>query len=315
MSAPRKSCLSGGSTGIVRNPERILVYGPEGIGKSTFAAKANACAFIPLESGDDEIDVTFRTDSPQTFDELLQQVSDFTIEDHSYETLALDGLGVCETLIWQAATKRMKVQSIEEPGWGKGYNEALIEWKQLLASLDRLRAKRNMRVILIGHSIIKTFKNPMGEDYDRYQISLNEKAGALLKSWATTVFFAHHEEFASAKQGKRAKGMFTGNRVLETERTAAWDAKNRHALPEQIALDWHEYASLVDDFYGITQTTATCDELKSDIADLIDQVNPDPKQLARITESVSKARDNSRTLKQIKSRLEEILKQKEPNHE
>jgi hypothetical protein len=93
-----------------------------------------------------------------------------------------------------------------------------------------------MHIVLVAHTHIKTFKNPEGDDFDRYELKLHIKAGGLLKEWCDDVLFAHYETYAVNRQDeKKAKGFSTGARVVETVRTAAWDAKNRHKLPRDAA--------------------------------------------------------------------------------
>ncbi len=128
-------------------------------------------------------------------------------------------------------------------GFGKGYAAALDEWRKFLAQLERLRAK-GMHVVLLAHTHLKTFKNPLGEDFDRYELKLNLKAGGLLKEWCDAVLFANYETFAVKASGTtKAKGVSSGARYIYTERTAGYDAKNRYALPAQMALSWAEFES------------------------------------------------------------------------
>jgi hypothetical protein len=122
---------------------------------------------------------------------------------------------------------------------------ALNEWRALLAHLDMLRKERGMHIILLAHAHVKSFRNPEGEDYDRYQLKMHEKGSALLKEWCDAVLFAHQEIFASKKEtsGKDNPKMFgvsNNVRVLFTERRPAWDAKNRFGLPTRLPLSWHE---------------------------------------------------------------------------
>ncbi len=104
---------------------------------------------------------------------------------------------------------------------------------------------------MLGHSIIKTFKNPEGHDFDRYQLKMNEKAAGLLKEWCDVVLFANFETYAKGdvdKNGKlkaKAKGISTGARFLRTVRTASWDAKNRYNLPEELPLSYADFDAAV----------------------------------------------------------------------
>ena len=53
--------------------KKVIVYGPEGIGKSTFAAQFPDPLFIDTEDGTKDMDVA-RTPAPSSWEMLLEQV-------------------------------------------------------------------------------------------------------------------------------------------------------------------------------------------------------------------------------------------------
>lgn len=232
-----KSVISGRQ----EKPLRVLLYGVEGIGKSTFGAAAPAPIFLGAEDGTAHLDVT-RFPMPSSWAEVLDAVRVLTAEDHPYRTLVIDTLDWAEPLLWAHICKRDGQANIEAYGYGKGYIAALDEWRVFLAALERMREAKGMHLVLLAHSWIKPFKNPEGDDYDRYEMKLNAKAGGLLKEWVDCVLFANYETFAEKDaKTKRVKGVSTGARLIYTTRTAAYDAKNRHSLPEQMPLAWDEF--------------------------------------------------------------------------
>jgi len=127
--------------------------------------------------------------------------------------------------------------SIEAPGYGKGYKELIPPWRSFLAKLEGLRLKLN--VLFLGHVTIKKFSNPDGDDYDRFILKIYEPNGSAVQEWVKHVFFAEFETstFKASKFGK-AKGVMTGRRVLHTEARAAFEAKNRWSLPKVLPLSY-----------------------------------------------------------------------------
>jgi hypothetical protein len=115
-----------------------------------------------------------------------------------------------------------------------GYDVAQADWRTLLTALDRLREERRMGVLALCHSKVAPFKNPEGPDYDRFTPDLHAKTWSLTHKWADLVLFLNFETYVDAGRTPRAKGQGGTRRVLCTERTAAFDAKNRHGLPERI---------------------------------------------------------------------------------
>ena len=132
-------------------PPRLMIYGSEGVGKSTFAANAPKAVFIQTEDGLSEIDCA-RLPLVGSFEELLTQLKAIRDEEHDYQTLCLDSLDWTERLVWDRVCADYGVKCIEKAdgGYGKGYTHALTYWRQIIALLNEIRAKRNMAVVLIA---------------------------------------------------------------------------------------------------------------------------------------------------------------------
>lgn len=237
---PRPFTLADVTSGKRQQPYRLLLSGTEGIGKSTFGAGAPSPLFLGAEDGTDHLDVK-RLPTPQVWADVFRSISLLHSEKHDFKTLVIDTVDWLEPLCWEFICARDKKTDIEAYGFGKGYSAALDEWRKLLRALEGLRAK-GMSVVLLAHTHLRTFKNPLGDDFDRYELKLNLKAGGLLKEWCDAVLFANYETFAvKAQNSTKAKGVSSGARYIYTERTAAYDAKNRYSLPAQLALSWSEF--------------------------------------------------------------------------
>lgn len=235
--------LASVTSGVKQAPYRLLVHGRDAVGKSTFAAHAPKPVFIGTEDGTGHLDVA-RFPAPETWDDVTDAVATLAQDSGGFQTLVLDTVDWAEPLLWKHICVKSGVSAITEVGggYGKGYEAAVDGWRSFLSSLERLQAKQNMHVVLLAHSVIKKFANPEGEDYERYVISMNDKSAALLRQWAKAVYFAQFETFASAKKkGERVKGVSTGARLLCTQPSAAYDAKDRYFVPETIPLDWESF--------------------------------------------------------------------------
>lgn len=286
--------------GKLAKPARVLVYGIEGVGKSSFAAAAPVPIFLGAEDGTSELDVA-RFPEPRNWQDALDAIAELTTSEHPYKTLVIDTLDWLEPMCWahvcfgKKDKAGKKIESIEDFGYGKGYTVALDAWRHLLIALERLRAERGMSIILIAHSWIKSFKNPAGEDYDRHEMKLHAKAGGLLREWCDAVLFATHEVLTYESNG-RVKGISNGARVLHTERCAAWDAKNRYDLPDKLALDWDAFAEAI-----VAHRPADPAALKLRIAELLEHIDASKK--ARVEADLKQAGDDAAALARIANKL------------
>lgn len=297
---PPRTLLGAVQRGRVDRPPVVLLYGTEGVGKSSWAASAPEPIFLDLEGGTDRLDVA-RFPKPESWEDVLYAIQELTVGgEHSYRTLVVDTLDALEPLCWAHVCQLAKQPDIEAFGYGKGYIAALDQWRLFTAALERLIRQRGMGVILIAHSWIRPFKNPEGDDFDRYELKLHLKAGGFLKEWSEAVLFARYETFASKDaKTKRVRGVSSGDRVMHTVRTAAYDAKNRYFLPERMPLlDWQAFADAIA--FGAPADAAT---LYAQALEMIAQVT-DAALATTMRETVEAAKDNAGQLARIMNRIQ-----------
>lgn len=253
-------------------PVRLLIHGPGGVGKSTFAAAAPGTVFSAAEDGLSNIDAHALPEA-KTWGDLLAQLDYLATGSHTFKTYALDSLDWAEPMCWAAVcekgdAKGKRMPNIEAFCYGKGYLAALDEWRVFLSKLEAVRRK-GMAIILIAHSVRKTVKNPQGDDYEQWQIKLHDKAAGLLKEWVDVVGFAEHEIATYENDSGRVKGIATGKRVLKVQPAAGYDGKTRYAMPASIPLDWSTFAAAVQ-AGGVSAIERLKGELAERFAELAD---------------------------------------------
>lgn len=303
MPAPRRMLLSTVQRGRSQAPDRILLAGTEGIGKTTWAAGAPAPVFLPVEDGVGALDVA-RFPAPETWPDVLDAIRTLTEDAHDFKTLVVDTLDALEPKLWDHIAKRDQKANVEDYGYGKGYIAAVDEWRVFLGALERLRHQRGMEIILIAHVWVKPFKNPEGDDYDRYELKLHHKAAGLLKEWVDAVLFARWETFTDKLKNGSVKGVSTGARLIHTRRTAAWDAKNRYSLPETLPLNYDDYAAA-----RVARQPADPAALKEAIAAKLAEL-ADEAVNAKVQPLLEAAGDNAEQLANIDNRLSATLRQR-----
>ena len=234
--------------GAAMAPPRVLLYGPAGVGKTTFGASAPSPIFIQTEDGADVVGAD-RFPLAQTYADVENAIGTLAKEDHKYATVVVDSLDWLETLIWQRVCQVHKIQSIEELGYGKGYVFALDIWRSFLDGLNFLRTQKQMAVIMLAHSHIKRFEDPASEGYDRYEIKLHRKAGDVVSEAADLIGFAtYRTSTKTIDKGfgqKKSIPLGTGERVLRTSELPAFVAKSRYNIPAELPLSWDALISAI----------------------------------------------------------------------
>lgn len=262
----KKMSLANAIVGKKKAPVRVIVYGLDGVGKSTFAAGAPKPIFLGTEDGTAHLDVV-RFPAPATLADVHEALTVLREEKHDFSTLVIDSLDWLEPIVWQSVCAAAGKATIEDFDYGKGYIKALSEWDRIRYELDLLRERNGMNIVCIAHAKIKPRRNPEGEDFDRYVLKLHEGAAGKLREWADAVLFAQYEtHVVEDEKTKRAKGVSTGRRILQTTERAAFDAKNRFAMPQTISLSW---ASFVDAMADVNpkEVHARCVELAARVTD------------------------------------------------
>lgn len=243
--------------GIQPKPLKVVVYGPEGIGKSTFASLFPDPLFIDTEGSTTRMDVA-RTDTPTSLAMLTQLLTEIRDNPPGCKTLIIDTIDWTERLCIQAVCAKNNKTGIEDFGYGKGYSYVYEEMGRILNLLNDIW-ERGMHIVLTAHAAIRKFEQPdeMGA-YDRWEMKLINSpkcnSCAMVKEWADMVLFANYKTFAVAadKDGKKMKAR-GGERVMYTAHNPCWDAKNRFNLAPELPFDFAQISFI----FGSAQQPAT----------------------------------------------------------
>ena len=244
-------------------PRKLVIYGGEGLGKTTFAARCPfwPVVFLPTEDGYQDLrpsvkKITF--DGKRTIEsesELLEAISLLLANDHGFGCVVLDSAEAAESMIQMAVVATFaNAKSLADIGFGKGHAAAASKFCQLLAGFDALVAK-GMFVIIIAHSTIEKAQNPSGDAYDYYTPRLDKRTSPVLREWADEIFFLSPKVYTTAVDegfGKKtSKAHGAGERVIYTTERPTYAAKNRLNLPDEIpfpkdaSVPWGIYSAAI----------------------------------------------------------------------
>lgn len=282
--------------GASKQPPRIVLMGVEGVGKSTAGAGMEKPIFLTSEDG--LIGPQFATTPHFAAPDWTRAMGflDWLAEGkHTYKSVVVDTVDWFEPKMHAFICQRDGEANIESYGFGKGYTAAAIEFQKFLGRLTALRNK-GMSILVLAHTAIKPYNNPLGENYDRFEPKIDKKTAPLLKEWADAVLFARFEEFAvKAKGAAKAKGVGGQERVVHTQRSAGWDAKNRYGLPEEMALDMGTILEAIEAGNGAggDSAEALANEIRSIYSELPEDVR------AKIDTNIEKAADDAAIMSRV----------------
>ncbi len=237
-------------TGKLPVAKRVVIYGAEGIGKSTLASQCPDALFIDTEGSTTHMDVK-RFEAPSSWQILMDQVQ-YVIDNPTVcKTLVIDTADWAEQLEITDLCKKNGWTSIESPGYGKGYQYSAEEFGRLLNKLSEV-ANKGVNVVVTGHASLRKVELPeeLGA-YDHWEMKTSKKVAPMIKEWADVVLFLNYQvnvvnvDGQGQLKGKnKAQG---GRRTIHTTHTPFWDAKNRFGMPEELPLEYASIAPLFDD--------------------------------------------------------------------
>lgn len=237
--------------GKIQKAKKAVVYGPEGIGKSTFASRFPDPVFIDTEGSTSAMDVA-RLQRPTSWNMLLEEVEYIKSHPETCRTLVIDTIDWAEQLCVDHICSIHNKKGIEDFGYGNGYVYTKEEFGRFLNRLSDV-IEAGINVVLTAHAQLRKFEQPdeLGA-YDRWELKLGKKTASqtspLVKEWADMLLFANYKTYSVAvdKDGKKHKAQ-GGKRVMYTSHHPCWDAKNRYDLPEICDFDYQVIKGILED--------------------------------------------------------------------
>lgn len=247
--------------GKVFAPPRVLVYGIDGIGKSTFATQAPKAIFIQTAKDLEQLGPA-RLPVCNSYAEVIAQLTAVATEPHDYQTVVLDHITRLEELIWAKLANQAGKRTVQEIGGGfrRGEKSALVEWQEVITLLERC-VSRGMAVILTAHQGKEDAGNP---EYPMLKVigpSIDKDASALIRKWVdATLFLTRRMVVNTVGQGIMEKpiakpvGSDGGERIMICTGSPMLHAKNRYDIPNEIPFppkgSWDLFMQYVSAFYA-----------------------------------------------------------------
>ena len=296
------SLLAKAKSGVQPHAQLSTIYGPPGVGKTTFVSKVQGLLLADIEDGSKSLDILrLGSDDLPTFEALESLIQELLTTQHDNKAIAIDSVTTLEHLIAKKICQENNVNELADIAFGKGSLYAKEKLKGFLTKLVELKNTKNMDVWFIGHSQVKKFNDPtLLQQFDRYTLQCNEAFGQEIIRQCDNVYFVKYDVQTSVdKNTKKAKGISDGSRVMFTRYAAGFDAKTRLNLPESLPFDYDEYMKAVSSY-----APKASNDIVKDIEALLIKLAPHDADLTALAKDKLKAAGNDNTkLQRVKEKL------------
>jgi hypothetical protein len=316
------------NVGLKRSPEKLVIYGPGGVGKTSILVAIPDVFLIAMESTPGlTVPRADEDKAPRTLQQFIAIIRWLKTAEHPYKALAIDSADELERLVFAAAVARANerredasglgpAENIEHVGGGykKGYTAAATRWNEVLAELEQLRLGRGMQIVFSAHEVTTKKNNPQGDDFDQYNLNLHPEAGRpLLIHWADAVLFYNYVSIVQ-RQGKggrgKAKGVGGKLRGIWTQNADGAYAKNRYDMPERMDVTgsgedaWGAIAWAIEQWASPKLLQKAIDDALAIVGDMLIDVKGEQFRLADLVAQQLGANPSRQKLAQVKNRLE-----------
>ena len=244
------------TSGLVPRPQKLVLYGVEGIGKTSLAAQTPEPLFIDTEGGTAHLDVR-RLQKPSSWDELLNLIKEVAATPDVCQTLVIDTADWAEQMCIDFICAKYKQPGIESFGYGKGYTYLAEEFAHMLSACDEV-IRSGKHVVITAHAKMRKQELPDEQGaFDRWELKLSKQTAPLLKEWPDALLFLNFKTLVVTTEtnSHKAKG---GRRVIYTSHSPVWDAKNRHSLPEEMPMSIESLMPIFGNTWkSVSSATAT----------------------------------------------------------
>ncbi len=225
------------SKGVQDLPSKDLLYGVEGVGKSSLASTYPNPVFIDCEGSTIKLDASRL--AVTNYAEYVESCKLILGEDgDEFQTVVIDTTDWLENIVVNEILRNDGATTITDKkhysfGAGDKRIEEFFRFK-IIPTFERFMSS-GKNVVLVSHAHIKGVDDPVTGRYDHYTLKMGKTASSILKEWVNNVFFMNYDQKLH-KNYSIGKDTVTGGKEVYvfTQRTAQYNAKRRDKLDDKI---------------------------------------------------------------------------------
>jgi hypothetical protein len=221
---------------------KVLLYGPEGIGKTSLARQFPRPLFLDTERGTGEYDVD-RIEVLKWSD-IVAALTSLAQQSRGYQTVVIDTIDSAAPLLVNKVCREMGISALGDLPFGKAYAQMSDQMDALIAQCNRL-VDCGLHVLFLAHSQVRRMEQPdLPDGYDKYELRLPDRMAGPLKTAVDAVLFANFRVTMVEEKG-RSRAMGGKERVLYATHSTVHDAKNRCGIPDKVPFTIESLAPLL----------------------------------------------------------------------
>lgn len=223
--------------GVQDLPSKDLIYGVEGVGKSSLANTYPNPVFIDCEGSTIKLNASRLAISSYS---EYQEACEFILseEGDDFQTVVVDTTDWLENIVINEILREDGATTITDKkhysfGAGDKRIEEFFRFK-IIPTLERFM-NSGKNVVLVSHAHIKGVDDPVTGRYDHYTLKMGKTASSILKEWVNNVFFMNYDQKLHKNYSVGKDTVSGGKEVFVfTQRTAQYNAKRRDKLDDKI---------------------------------------------------------------------------------
>jgi len=216
-------------------PQKVFLYGKQGVGKTTFAATIPNILLIDVEGSSQEIDCSRVL--PESSAAVINILKEMQKDAQGFANICIDSADSLDQMMIEDICRTGGKETINDFGFGKGQLMLEAKWMEVIRYFDSLK-KIGFGILLIGHHQIVRVEDPRFDTYDTIQMNVSKRIVPLLRDRFDSILFCDWEKEQVKQKNGRSTMLDSDKRIVYTTHSESFEVKSRKTLPPIVPLEY-----------------------------------------------------------------------------